>query len=93
MHYLITKTACFFFFVKVHASKALVEAVKGRDALGVRVAQLLAGDDVDQLAAAGKRLYGKLSDRDSVIGARARGISPHFYTHTRDDVHIHSAGL
>jgi hypothetical protein len=51
---------------QVHASRAAVEALKGRDALGSRVAQLLAGDDVDQLAAAGKRLYGKLSDRDSV---------------------------
>lgn len=57
----------FFTILQVQESKALVEALKGREALGLRLKQLMAGDDVDQLAAAGKRLYGKLSDRDSVI--------------------------
>ena len=58
---------CFISTLQVQESKALVEALKGREALGLRLKQLMAGEDVDQLAAAGKRLYGKLSDRDSVI--------------------------
>jgi hypothetical protein len=56
----------FYSVLQVQESKALVEALKGREALGLRLQQLMAGEDVDQLAAAGKRLYGKLSDRNSV---------------------------